>query len=194
VNLSLRPLFGKRSGRRAAPPAARPARTTQLRVEALEARTVPTVMNLTNYLFPLPGAVLHVTSENVATGVFHGTFDDVNTGININVTGKLTPIVGPWDSMRFQGTGAKGCDIEHVWFGGVLHEAAFPLMEGKLTEQYTCFCPPFPRTWVKSTQVEGYGHPWIWFRPINPVSHADAPFDAVFSAGDAGHTAVPEQS
>jgi hypothetical protein len=78
MTLSLRNLFGGRRGGRAPRTRARPPGTTRLNVEALEERAVPAVMNLKGYTFFLPGATLHVTSENVANGVFAGTFFDAN--------------------------------------------------------------------------------------------------------------------
>jgi hypothetical protein len=124
-------------------------------------------MNLTGYTFALPGATLHVTNENVITGVFHATFDDAHSSIDVGVTGKLTPLGSHWDTMIFQGIGTKGLATEKVAFNGDLHEAVFPFMIGKLTESYSL---PIAQ-WTVTKPVEGYGRP-----PIPPfpfvASHA----------------------
>jgi hypothetical protein len=151
MNLSLRHLFGKRGGR-----ATRPAHTTQLRVEQLEERAVPTV-NLLPYKFAMPGVgTFHATNENFATGAFQGVFTDAKTGINVAVTGKLTPLGGhwKWDTMTFQGNGWRWFESEHVKFNGYLNEGQQldiiipPMMEGYLTESLTWFItiPPHSST------------------------------------------------
>jgi hypothetical protein len=94
----LRNLLRRLPGRSRARGSARPSATSRLHVESLEERAVPAVMNLTGYTFALPGGTLHVTTENVITGVFHATFDDASSGIDVCVTGKLTPVGSHWDT------------------------------------------------------------------------------------------------
>src|SRR5262249_44604725 len=149
MNLSLRHLFANRRGRR-------PAYTTQLRVEELEERAVPTV-NLLPYKFVMPGTgTFHATSENFATGAFQGTFTDAKTGIKVTVSGKLTHLWGSFDKMDFDGKGSAWFEGEHVHFNGFLNEgqpnSVPPTMEGTLTETVTFFIlPPHSSTtsqWV----------------------------------------------
>jgi hypothetical protein len=175
MHLSFRNLF--RVPHRATRSSARSDNTTRLHVEALEARDVPAVMNLTGYTFGLPGATLKVTGENVTTGVFAGTFTDATSGITISVNGHLQPFGLNLDTMDFQGVGTKGLETEQVVFKGDLHESLFPLMFGQLTETYSL---PVAR-WTVSRPVETYGRP-----PIPPFPFAasqSAPIDAVFTDG-----------
>jgi len=156
---SLRNLFRALTGRGADRTSRRPAATTQPQVEALEERAVPT-MNLTNYNFMLPGAVLHVASQT--GGTFSGTFWDRTSGISVPVTGQLSPIGLPVDAMSFAGTGQNGWEFEHVSFGGMLVESQSPLMTGQLTEwfygdDWTTFPPPPPQA------VQSSG--WLWIEP-----------------------------
>jgi hypothetical protein len=159
MNLFLRHLFGKRDGRR-------PARTTQLRVEQLEERAVPTV-NLLPYRFALPGAgTFHATSENFVTGAFQGVFTDAKTGIDVAVTGKLTHLFGNWDTMTFQGNGQKWLEFEHVKFNGYLNEGQAldniypPKMEGYLTETVSWFITIPPQSSTTTHWEVSVGH-WM---------------------------------
>jgi hypothetical protein len=112
-------------------------------------------MNLTGYIFTLPGATLTVTNENVITGVFHANFDDASSGIDVGVTGKLTPLGSHWDTMMFQGIGTMGLATEKVAFNGNLHEAVFPFMFGKLTASYSL---PIAQ-WTVTKPAESHGRP-----------------------------------
>jgi len=178
MQLSLRNLF--RSGRRRVTRgSARSGNATRLHVEALEGRDVPAVMNLTCYTFALPGATLHVTAENVTTGVFVGTFSDATSGISMNVIGHLKPIGPNLDKMDFQGAGSKGPETEQVVFNGDLHESLFPLMFGNLTESYSL---PIAR-WTVSRQVETYGRPCFLPFAASPSALTDALFAGGTSQG-----------
>jgi hypothetical protein len=151
----LRNWFCNPRGRAAATPSARRHWTVCLQVETLEERAVPAVMNLTGYNFALPGATLHITSENVATGTFHGVLLDFNSAINVPVNGNLAPLANHWDTMDFHGFGVKGFEMETIQFNGDLHEAVFPLMMGVLTEKYHAGLLQLTRM----ERVESYGHP-----------------------------------
>jgi hypothetical protein len=173
MSISLRNLFGGPGGRRATRTRVRPSGTTRPHVEALEKRDVPAVMNLTDYVFALPGARLYITHEVVSTGVFDGAFVDLSSGITIPIlNGHLQPIGLKLDQMTFQGTGTQGLKAEHVAFQGSLHEAVFPLMSGKLTENYSL---PIGR-WTVTRQVETYGRPLrIFPLATGPAAPADLP-------------------
>ena len=166
MNLSLRNLFGGRTGRSPARSTARPAGASRLTVERLEERTVPTV-NLIPYHFNLPNAgTLKVTSENFLTGTFNGTFTDSHSGIRVAVAGQLTPVGGNWDRMTFQGSGRAWLEGETVRFNGWLNEGQAldvvipPTVEGDLTESYVLFISPYPNQdphWSSTSWEMAYG-------------------------------------
>jgi hypothetical protein len=157
---SLRNLFRALTGQGATRTSRRPAATARPQVEALEERAVPT-MNLTNYNFALPGAVLHVTSQT--GGTFSGTFVDGMSGITVPVTGQLTPLGPPLlDAMSFGGMGQNASELEWVAFGGQLLESQPPLMTGQLNEQYAV--PT--HMWTTAEPVQSYGWQWIGPAPL----------------------------
>jgi hypothetical protein len=135
-------------------------------------------MNLTGYTFALPGATLHVTAENVTTGVFAGTFADAASGITVAFNnGHLQPIGPKLDTMAFQGIGTKGLETEKVVFNGDLHESATPLMFGQLTETYSL---PVAQ-WTVSRFVESYGR--LALPPLPFAGSREALIDGVFAEG-----------
>jgi hypothetical protein len=166
MNLTLRNLFGGLAGRSAARSPARPAGGARLSVERLDERAVPAV-NLVPYHFALPNAgTLQVTSQNFQTDTFQGTFTDSHSGINVAVSGQLTPVGGNWDRMTFQGSGHAWLEGESVQFKGWLNEGQAldvvipPMVEGYLTENYVLFTSPYPNQdphWSSTSWEMAYG-------------------------------------
>jgi hypothetical protein len=116
-----------------AKPAAR-RRTTQLQVEKLEERAVPTA-NLTNTMVPFGNGTLYVNTQKgtAITGYFY----DNNTHQDIQVTGSLMPGAKGVDQVQFQGSyGSPVTGEESVSFKGTFNEATRN-MTGALTEVFS---------------------------------------------------------
>jgi hypothetical protein len=112
-------------------------RRTQLQVETLENRLVPTAY-IQNLQFPLYDAMhnqmgtLGITQQTGNT--FAGTLHDNGWNINIPISGQLVPYNNGWDGMTFNGGSGNGFVTENVSFNGLVYEGAPHVMEGYLNE------------------------------------------------------------
>jgi hypothetical protein len=169
MNLSLRNLLRRLTGRAATQSPARPAQTTRLRVESLEDRLVP-VSALTNYHFALAttyggpaNAALLITYENNTTGAFSGVFWN-SFGYVIPISGQLTA-EGCMDSMTFAGVNWVGNQLEEVSFSGYVTDTAVSTstqiwMSGQLAQTNLW---SYGGSWYgNSTSTYEYGQAVLW--------------------------------
>ena len=142
MNLFLRNLCQRLTGRAAARPAARRARTARPQLEALEDRAVPTVSILNQY-FSLPTGTLYITSENYQTGHFSGYFNEFSGSARTTVliSGVITPQTGGgWDPMTFSGTTGGRHGLNVAFQGEAMQGGPYgglSELQGFLTESIT---------------------------------------------------------
>jgi hypothetical protein len=153
MKLSLRDMLTRLTGRAAPRRSPRPRRTTSLRVESLEDRTVPTAF-INSYSFNMGSqGTLYVNAENMQTGQFSGSFNEAGVGW-INVTGSVTEKGGGLSSIYFSGStgGRASTSYQSVSFQGTVTDSP-NWMSGKLTET-SSFMSGLHRTTSSTTYSE----------------------------------------
>ena len=146
---------------------------TQLGVERLEERAVPTA-NINNLAFPIYDGAMHqigllyITQENFNNHTFAGVLTDYAFGMNVGVTGQLTPL-GAWDRISFSGSASNGFQSESVSFNGYVSEPnVLPKTEltGTLNQSYhELFFSQlglYWKDWSTSTYEVSFGSPVVY--------------------------------